>query len=63
MTTLTACGASDPTMRSSIITGMTSQGVTDEVANCIVDAAIAQDLELSDFVDESIIVPLAEACQ
>lgn len=54
---------SDPAMRDSFITGMTTQGVPEDVANCILDKMIDEKLELSDAADATIIGRLAQACQ
>lgn len=53
----------DPALRDSLITGMTSQGLTDEQANCILDAAIDAELTPSDFIDAEKIGPIAQTCQ
>ncbi len=54
---------SDPALRDSIITGMTSQGIPEDTANCILDAAIEQDLTPTDFIDPDKITPIAQGCQ
>jgi len=54
---------SDPALRDSFITGMTTQGVPEDVANCILDKMIDEDLKLADVTDATIITRLAEACQ
>lgn len=54
---------SDPTIRKSIITGMTTQGVPTDVANCIVDKMIDEGLKASDMLDASVITRLAQTCQ
>lgn len=53
----------DPAARESIITGMTSSGVPEEMANCILDKAIDEDFEAADFTDATKIQALAQACQ
>lgn len=54
---------SDPALRDSIITGMTSQGIPEETATCILDAAIDAGLTPADFIDPAKITPVAESCQ
>lgn len=53
---------SDPQLRESIVTGMTSSGVPEKLANCILDAAIEQDLTPADFMDVEKITPITESC-
>lgn len=53
---------SDPAMRDSFITGMTTQGVPEDVANCILDKMIDQKLELSDVTNAEIMGKLAQEC-
>ena len=54
----------DPGIRESVITGMTSAGgVSEEMANCIYDKMIDQDLELADVTDPEIIGKIAQECQ
>ncbi len=52
----------NPTFRKSYITGMTTQGVPEELANCIVDKAIDQKLKATDLIDAQTIQKLAAAC-
>ncbi len=59
----TGLDLTDPTARESFITGMTSSGVPEDVANCIVDKAIEQDIEVSELLEPETIQPLAQACQ
>jgi hypothetical protein len=54
---------SDPALRDSFITGMTTQGVPEDVANCMLDKMIDEDLKLADITDPTIITRLAEACK
>jgi hypothetical protein len=54
---------SDPAFRESFITGMTTQGVPEDVANCMLDKMIDEDLALTDVTNPEIITRLAEACQ
>lgn len=53
----------DPDARASIITGMTSTGVPEDVANCIIDEAVAKGYGADDLMDEAKITDLANACQ
>ena len=54
---------SNPAFRKSYITGMTSQGVPEDLANCIVDKAIAQELTAKELVDPQKIQVLAGECR
>lgn len=54
---------SDETARKSVIQGMTSTGVPEEIANCIVDAAVDQGLEASDLMDATKMQSLVAGCQ
>lgn len=54
---------SDPSIRESIITGMTSAGgVSEEVANCVYDEMVEQDLSLTAITDPEIIGKITESC-
>ncbi len=53
---------SNPTFRKSYITGMTTQGVPEAVANCIVDKAIDQKLTVTDLIDPQTVQKLAAGC-
>ncbi|GAA3515187.1 hypothetical protein GCM10022234_07680 [Aeromicrobium panaciterrae] len=54
---------SDPALRDSFVTGMTTQGVPKDVANCILDKMIDKKLKLSDATNPEIITKLAQECQ
>jgi len=53
----------DEAARKSIIQGMTSTGVPEEMANCIIDAAIDEGLEVNDLMDATKVQSLAADCQ
>ena len=53
---------SDPAMRDSFITGMKTQGVPEDVANCILDKMIDEELEIADATDPAIIGRIAQEC-
>jgi len=53
----------DPAARKSIIAGMTSTGVPEDMANCIIDAAVDQGLEVNELMDQDTIQSLAADCQ
>lgn len=52
----------DPMARQSIITGMTSSGLSEDAANCIIDEAVDRGFEAADLLDETKIQELAAAC-
>lgn len=53
---------SDPALRDSFITGMTTQGVPEDVANCMLDKMIDEGLGLADVTNTEIITRLAQEC-
>ena len=54
----------DPSVRKSVITGMTSAGgVSEDVANCIYDKMVDEGLKLADITDPEIIGRIAQTCQ
>ena len=54
---------SDPSFRKSFITGMTSQGLPEALATCILDKAVGEDLKTTDLVDQATVQRLAASCQ
>ena len=53
----------DPKFRASIINGMTTAGMSEDMATCIVDKMIDEDLGVSDVTDAAVVGRLAEQCQ
>ncbi len=52
----------EPAARKAFITGMTSQGIPEDVANCIVDKIIEDEVPLTDMADPTVMGQLAQEC-